>query len=266
MSQLPKAKKALGQHFLQDQKVIKDITSDWHEECDVIIEIGPGPGVLTKLLSEKNKPFYVIEKDRSFNSYLEPLVGPGKLYFADALKFDWETFLQENDLQDKKIWLVSNLPYNVGTVLFVQFMQIQQFEYLTLMFQKEVGDKTFQEDKKPQMSGLFFLSQNFFTSKRLLKVLPGAFSPPPKVDSVVVSYQRKPIPDIPISDFNRLNKFTRNIFGMKRKQLGKVLKSFSPVDSIEELLNTCNIERTRRAETLTYQEVLLLFNNSQRQS
>jgi 16S rRNA A1518/A1519 N6-dimethyltransferase RsmA/KsgA/DIM1 with predicted DNA glycosylase/AP lyase activity len=53
---------------------------------------------------------------------------------------------------------------------------------------------------------------------------------------------------------------------MKRKQLGKVLKSFSPVDSIEELLNTCNIERTRRAETLTYQEVLLLFNNSQRQS
>lgn len=256
---LPKAKKQLGQHFLRDEKVIQGIThDDWAKNYDVIVEIGPGPAILTKHLALKKKPFYVIEKDHSFKDYLCAIVNEEHLIFTDALEFDWNDFITKQNLQDKKIWLVSNLPYNVGTVLFTQFMKISQIEVMTLMFQKEVGDKTYEHEHNHQMNGLHFLSRNYFQSRRLLKVLPGSFTPPPKVDSVVVSYKRKPNPDISVADFKRLNSFTRNLFGMKRKQIGGVLKSFFEGD-IENLLSSINIERTRRAETLSYEEVLNLF-------
>lgn len=256
---LPKAKKQLGQHFLKDEKVIKGITNDeWGKESDIIIEVGPGPAILTKYLSLKEKPLFIIEKDLSFKEYLSSLVKEECCFYTDALEFDWDNFIIENKFEHKKIWLVSNLPYNVGTVLFTQFINIPQIKFMTLMFQKEVGDKTYVQEHSLQMNGLHFLSLNYFESKRLLKVLPGSFTPPPKVDSVVVSFRRKTAPDIELKDYRKLNQFTRNLFGMKRKQIGGVLKSFFNGD-IEKLLFEAKIERTRRAETLEYKEVLTLF-------
>lgn len=258
---LPKAKKEFGQHFLKDAKVIETITSDWADEADVIIEVGPGPAILTKFLVQKDKPFYVIEKDHSFEQYLCPILNSENIFFQDALDFDWNQFIKKHKLKDKNIWLVSNLPYNVGTVLFTQFLKIQQIKYMTLMFQKEVGDKTYKHPHRPQMNGLYFLSQNYFDSKLLLKVAPGAFNPPPKVDSVVVSYSRKEKPDVPIEKFKSLNTFTRNLFNMKRKQVAKVLKTFAGHHDIENILKNSHIEKSRRAETLSYQEVLELYQN-----
>lgn len=256
MSLLPLPKKELGQHFLRDQKVIKTITDDCPDECDYIIEVGPGPGILTKSLAEKNKPFSVIEKDTRFKEYLQKYLDFENIYFQDALKFDWESFILRNNLKGKKIWLVSNLPYNVGTVLFTQFIQISEIFYMTLMFQKEVGDKTYAKKHAPQMNGLFFLSQTYFESQALIKVLPGSFTPPPKVDSIVVSYKRIPEPKIDLDNFSKLDKFTRKLFGMKRKQLGKVLKSHFTDNNIEQILLDLSIEKSRRAETLSYSEVL----------
>ena len=262
---LPRAKKQLGQHFLHDEKVIQGITQDdWARECDAIIEIGPGPAVLTKFLSLKEKPYFVIEKDTSFKPYLEKFVKTENIIFTDALDFNWPSFFTKNNLLDKKIWLVSNLPYNVGTVLYTQFMQISQIHYMTLMFQKEVGDKTYQKNDAVQMNGLYFLSQNYFESRKLLSVLPGSFTPPPKVDSVVVSYKRRNTPDIGIDSYKALNTFTRNLFGMKRKQVGRVLKSFLAGEKVESILDENNIDKSRRAETLTYDEVLSLFNSTRK--
>ena len=253
---LPRAKKEFGQHFLKDKKIIEKITTDWHEKSDVIIEVGPGPGVLTQKLKEHNKALYVIEKDLSMKPYLEKMVAKENIFFEDALKFNWDHFLKKNDLLDKDIWLVSNLPYNVGTPLFTGFMQLSQIKYMTLMFQKEVGDKTYPKENQ-HMSGLLFLSQNYFESKLISKALPGAFNPPPKVDSVVVSFLRKETPDIPISEFSRLNSFTRKIFSMKRKQLGKVISA----TNLDIELKKVELDRTRRVETLTYQELLMLYKN-----
>lgn len=256
MGKLPKPNKDLGQHFLKDQNVIANITSDFEDEYDVIVEIGPGPAILTKELSLKDKPLYLIEKDTRFEPLLKECTS--HIYFEDALKFDWNEFVKQNELINKKIWLVSNLPYNISAPLFLSFQRIEQIKFMTLMFQKEVGEKTyFKQNTKNQMSSLMAISNTFFETKLLMKVLPGAFNPPPKVDSVVVSYKRVERPKIPLSEFSRFESFLRLIFKFKRKQLGSVLKA--NVD-IQEFFSKTNIERTRRAESLMLDEIYELYN------
>lgn len=260
MTKLPKANKDLGQHFLTSTKVISKITNDFSEECDVIVEVGPGPAVLTPHLAAHGKPLYVIEKDSRFEHRLTEHVDPSKVFITDALKFDWDQFIADHKLENKKIWLVSNLPYNVGTILYTGFLSISHIKYMTLMFQKEVGDKTFVRDIKNEMNGLLFLSQNYFNAKLLKNVSPGCFTPPPRVDSVVVSYTRKEEPIISCSDFVKLNKFCRALFQFKRKQLGKVLKSTYPKELVAEALEKAGIESNLRAETLDFEKIYNLYN------
>lgn len=260
MGKLPKANKELGQHFLRDQKIISGITSDHADKADVIVEIGPGPAVLTQHLAKHNKELHVIEMDQRFEEYLKEHVQPEKIYFTDALKFNWEEFVCANALEDKKIWLVSNLPYNVSAPLFVSFLKVPQIHYMTLMFQKEVGEKTYHHPtKKNQMNSLLALGQNFFDSKLLLKVHPGAFSPPPKVESVVVTYERKQTPQIPLSRFISFESFLRVLFQFRRKQLGSVLSQ--RLGSNKELyFSRVQVKSTVRAETLTLDEIYSLYN------
>ena len=259
MSYLPKAKKELGQHFLRDKNVIKKITQDWSHECDVIIEVGPGPTVLTTELVKHEKPIFVIEKDTSFAAYINKIIPSDHVFLEDALKFDWCELIKNFELENKKIWLVSNLPYNVGTVLFTQFLKIKQIQFMTLMFQKEVGEKTYHRETKNQMSGLLSLSQNYFKPKLLTKVSPGCFSPAPKVDSVVVSYARNEHPTIIIDRYDMFNQFTRNLFGQRRKQIGSVLRQSYDKQILEQSFVSLNIPSTLRAEALTFEQVIKLF-------
>lgn len=259
MGKLPRANKDLGQHFLRDQKIISGITNDHADKADVIVEIGPGPAVLTEFLSKHGLDLHVIEMDQRFNEYLEKFVSSENIYFEDALKFNWGKFIEENNLSDKKIWLVSNLPYNVSAPLFVSFLKISQIKFMTLMFQKEVGEKTYQHPtKKNQMNSLLALGQNFFESKLLLKVHPGAFSPPPKVESVVVTYQRKENPEVALSEFDSFEGFLRILFQFRRKQLGSVL-SQKLGNKKDQYFANLPIKATVRAETLTHNEVYLLY-------
>lgn len=264
MGKHPRANKELGQHFLKDQSVIEGITQDHAEKCDVIVEVGPGPAILSSELAKHDKPFYVIEMDARFIIQLAPVVKKENIFMQNALEFNWQQFITDNNLEDKKIWLVSNLPYNVSSPLYLSFMQIPQIQYLTLMFQKEVGEKTYlRQTKKNQMGSLLSLSMNYFDSKLLLKVLPGAFSPPPKVDSVVVTYTRKEAPIVPLENFSNFESFLRILFQMKRKQLGSVLKSYIPQDKKDEFFTQAHVESTLRAEALTLEQVYALYNSYQ---
>lgn len=260
MGNLPKPNKDLGQHFLKDKVVIEKITTDFSHECDVIVEVGPGPAILTKFLSAHNKPLHLIEMDTRFEELLLECTPKEHINFEDALKFDWNSFIQKNNYQDKKIWLVSNLPYNISAPLFLSFSKIEQIKYMSLMFQKEVGEKTyFRENTKNQMSSLLSISKNFFESKMLTKVLPGAFNPPPKVDSVVVSYKRIEDPIVCIKDWKKFESFLRELFQFKRKQLGSVLKKYKKKDP--ELFTNIGIDSTLRAETLSIEQVYTLYEN-----
>lgn len=264
MGKLPRANKDLGQHFLKDQKVISGITTDFKDECDVIVEVGPGPAILSPTLAHHGKPFYIIEMDTRFKEYLGKIMPEENMFFQDALDFNWQQFIQEKNLEDKKIWLVSNLPYNVSSPLFLSFMQVPQIKFMSLMFQKEVGEKTYlRQNEKNQMSSLLSLSMNYFESKLLLKVLPGAFNPPPKVDSVVVSYKRKETPIVSLTEFSKYESFLRILFQMKRKQLGSVLKNYLPKEKKDEFFTRACVESTLRAEALTLDQVYALYNSYQ---
>ena len=256
----PVANKELGQHFLRDQKVIQAITQDFKDMAELIVEVGPGPGVLTQGLSKHELPFYVIEKDERFPEILKEHLPLENIFLEDALKFNWEHFLKKEDVQNKKIWLVSNLPYNISAPLLMQFMRIPEIKFMTLMFQKEVGEKTYyRQHEKNQMSSLLALGQTYFKTKMLCKVMPGAFSPPPKVDSVVVSYERRETPEIPFNEFIPYELFLRHIFSQKRKQLGSVLKSLMTQEQLAILWEKSQVLPTVRAEGLSLAEVQKLF-------
>lgn len=262
--ELPLANKSLGQHFLKDQAVIHNICYDFKNKAEAIVEIGPGPGILTETLakrsSDENLPFFVIEKDDRFPPYLLQFIKDDQITMTDALAVKLSEFFLEKKLADKKIWLVSNLPYNISTPLLVNFLQAPEIEFLTLMFQKEVADKVFPfSTTKNFMGSLHALTQTYFDCELLCKVPPGAFSPPPKVDSAVLSMVRKKTPLVPLSEFHTLEKFLRTLFSQKRKQLGGLLKSSFPQPLIESSFNELNIPLTIRAEALSLTQVIDLY-------
>jgi 16S rRNA (adenine1518-N6/adenine1519-N6)-dimethyltransferase len=257
---LPAPDKSLGQHFLRDPKIIHEICNNFKNQAEAILEIGPGPGILTENLVHHNLPFFVIEKDSRFPEYLEQFIKPSQITIEDALKVNLSQFLAEKNLQDKKNWLVSNLPYNVGSPLLINFLQTPELKYMTLMFQKEVADKVFPfATTKNFMNSLLVLSQSYFECELLCRVPPGAFSPPPKVESAVLSMIRREQPLVALSEFRALEKFLRLVFAQKRKQLGGILKSAYPVDKIATIFNEENILLTIRAEALSLEQVLALY-------
>ena len=261
MKKLPQANKALGQHFLRSEKVITDITEDFKDVAKGMIEIGPGPGILTEGLSKHQLPFYLIEKDERFPELLKEFVAPENIHSGDALEVNLEEKIKEWKLEN--VWLVSNLPYNVSTPLLINFLQTPSLKWMTLMFQREVADKVFAIDtrKGKAMNSLMALSQTFFEVKLLCKVPPGAFSPPPKVDSAVLSFIRIEEPVIPLEDFKKYEKFLRHLFQFKRKQVGKILKSYAPKEQVEQTLEKLQIPPSARAESFNLEEIQLLFKN-----
>ena len=242
-----RADKKLGQHFLTDQKVINQITSDFAEHAQQILEVGPGTGVLTRKLDHKR--LTVIEKDQRFKNLLQEYLSPTQIVIADALEVDLSSLIKPG------CWLVSNLPYNISTVLLVKFLPLANIHFMTLMFQKEVGEKLISK----KMNSLMALANNYFSLKLLCKIPPGAFSPPPQVDSVVISFERIPTPELPVTQFSHYERFLKKLFSGKRKQLLTTLKPFYSKELLLPIFEKTQITPTLRAEALNLQQVRLLY-------
>ncbi|ATH07049.1 ribosomal RNA small subunit methyltransferase A [Halobacteriovorax marinus] len=259
---LPWADKNLGQHFLRSQNVIDSITNDFKEEAQAIIEVGPGPGILTEFLAKHELPFFVIEKDKRFPEYLEQFIPSEAITLSDALEIHLEDFFEQKEISNKDIWLVSNLPYNVSVPLLISFIKAPQIKYMTLMFQREVADKviSFMNPKKNKsMGSLLVLSQTYFDVSVLCQAPPGAFQPPPKVDSTVVSFKRRENPVIALSEFKQFESFLRKLFQFKRKQLGSVLKSHYSPEKLADAFEKSGVLRTDRAESFSLEIIQNLY-------
>lgn len=252
MATFLKANKALGQHFLTSSKVINKITQNKTFDFDAIIEVGPGPGVLTTPLSQHQVPLILIEKDQRFESPLKEVTP--KVYIQDALEFPFASELAQIG---ENIWLVSNLPYNVSVPLTLLFLQRPQLKHLTLMYQKEVALRFL--PAKNNMNSLLALSSVYFDIKKLVAAPPGAFSPPPKVESLVLEFHRKESPDFPVEEFSQLETFFRKTFENRRKQLFSVLKKNYPHEVVKEAFLRAEITATIRAEALELDQLLILY-------
>ncbi|MBF0299878.1 MAG: ribosomal RNA small subunit methyltransferase A [Oligoflexia bacterium] len=265
-------KKSLGQHFLKDQKIQLKITSDFIDTADAIIEVGPGAGALTKWLvvscEKRGKPFFVIEKDQLLGESLQNLLKKDQIVIGDALEIDWNEFVKEKKIDSlngfSKVWLVSNLPYNISAPLFVNFVKSSSIKYLTLMFQKEVGEKIV---GKKGMNRLKCLSNPFWEVKVLDHVSRNSFWPKPAVDSIVLSLTKRDTELLAKSEINDYEFFLKELFKFKRKQLLTVFKSFNynkfnncnNIDDVKKILDDLQIDYKIRAEDLSMEQIINLY-------
>ena len=244
------AHKGLGQHFLLDLNLTQKIVTQAGDLTGTtVFEIGPGPGGLTRPIMESQaKQVIAIEKDSRCVTALQELVDAYgtrlQVIEADALEINLP------ELAPAPRVIISNLPYNVGTALLIQWLeQIDEYQSLTLMFQAEVVDRILAEPCTKNYGRLSVISQFMCVGKRVLSLPARAFTPPPKVDSAVVHLV--PRQDRPKDvEFAKLEKITAAAFGQRRKMLRASLKSLGG----EALLEKAGIAATRRAEELSIPE------------
>ncbi|MQX35194.1 16S rRNA (adenine(1518)-N(6)/adenine(1519)-N(6))-dimethyltransferase RsmA [Roseospira navarrensis] len=246
------ARKALGQHFLLDLNLTRRIARAAGDlTAGTVIEVGPGPGGLTRALLEQGGRVIAIEKDARCLAALEELGAafPGRLTVieADALTQNMAA------LGERPRRVVSNLPYNISTALLIQWLHdLDALDGLVLMFQKEVADRLWARPGLRGYSRLSVITQWLCEVKPLFDVNPRAFTPPPKVNSAVVRLTPRPAPlmDLPIASVERI---TAALFGQRRKMVRAPLKAFGDPETI---CAACGIEPTQRAEQLPVEAIL----------
>jgi len=218
---LIKAKKSLGQNFLTDQNIIDKIVNIIEIKNKSILEIGPGTGNLTKNILKKNpKKILLIEKDYDLAQLLkENLSSDVSIINKDVLKVD------ENKLYDEILTVFGNLPYNISTEILCKWiLNIKDknfwFDYLILMFQKEVADRIIADFNTKNYGRLSILSNWKLDIKKIFDVKPSSFFPKPKVDSSILLIKPK-LNFFEIKNSNNLEKLTRVFFMHRRKMLKK---------------------------------------------
>ncbi len=253
------AKKALGQNFLLDLNLTQKVARTAGSLKGVtVIEVGPGPGGLTRaILALGAKKVIAIERDPRCLPALQEIADhyPGRLEVieGDALKTDFESLAQGEPVK-----IIANLPYNVGTQILVNWLLPRAWppfwQSLTLMFQKEVGQRIVAREDDNHYGRLGVLCGWRTQAHMAFDIPPQAFTPPPKVTSTVVHLEpiATPLPCEP----DRLEKVTHAAFGQRRKMLRQSLK---PIGG-EALLARAEIDPQRRAETLSVEEFCRIAN------
>jgi 16S rRNA (adenine1518-N6/adenine1519-N6)-dimethyltransferase len=248
---LPRAKKRFGQHFLTDRHYVERIVHAIAPKAgDAMVEIGPGTGILTRELAPRLDHLHVIEIDRDLAAALRREFAPGKLtvHEGDALEFEFDSL-------PGPLRVVGNLPYNVSTpILFRMAAIADRLRDCVFMLQKEVVDRMVAQPATPDYGRLSVMLQYRFGMALQLRVPPGAFTPPPKVDSAVV--RMEPLgPDRPRAGDEAL--FARVVggaFEQRRKMLRSALR---PVVA-PEAFDAAGIDASRRGETLSVREFIAL--------
>ena len=243
-----KAKKSLGQNFLNDKNILEKIVNTVNIRNKTIMEVGPGTGNLTTyILNKKPKKFYVIEKD---NTLAEGLISKfkNKLFVMneDILKID------ETRMFDEKAIVFGNLPYNISTEILTKWiMNLKDkfwFENLVLMFQKEVADRIIAKFNTSQYGRLTILSNWKLSIKKICDVGPSSFFPKPKIDSSILVFSPKD-DFYKIKDVKNLEKITRTFFNQRRKMIKKPFNQLFNGD--QKVLNKLNINLTLRPQNIS---------------
>lgn len=248
------AKKSFGQHFLLDLNLTAKIASFAGDMSNSqAIEIGPGPGGLTRaILGTGAHHLTVVEKDARFLPALNEISAafPGRMTVLEA---DGLTINEAAILTSENRVILSNLPYNVGTILLIKWLQAQPIWWrrAVLMFQREVADRIVARVGDKAYGRLAILTQSVCTAQLVMKIPAQAFTPPPKVESAVVMLD--PLPDGKrFDDLQALGIVTASAFGQRRKTLRRSLAQAASqtTASTEDLIATAGLEPGARAETI----------------
>jgi len=264
-----KAKKRLGQHFLTDEGALKCILSAAElSQQDIIVEVGPGLGILTERLAEMAGEVVAVELDSRLASTLAKRLAPFpnvRIIHADILKVPppqlLEDYLTLTELsRSYKYKVVANLPYYITSPIIHHFLEAPlKPSLMVIMVQKEVGEAI---TSKPSKMSLLSLSVQFYSKATLIAHVPAkSFYPPPKVDSVVLRLDTHLTPPVEVSDTDSFFDIIKCGFGSRRKQLRNSLAQALgiPPSQVVSLLEKAGLEPKRRAETLSLEEWRVLW-------
>ncbi|AMO74176.1 MULTISPECIES: 16S rRNA (adenine(1518)-N(6)/adenine(1519)-N(6))-dimethyltransferase RsmA [Pseudomonas] len=252
-----RARKRFGQNFLHDAGVIHRILrAIAPKEGQHLLEIGPGQGALTEGLVDSGAQLDVIELDLDLIPQLKWRFGlkPNfRLHQGDALKFDFATLPQAGE----KLRVVGNLPYNISTPLIFHLLEhagiIQDMHF---MLQKEVVERLAAEPGGGDWGRLSIMVQYFCKVDYLFTVGPGAFNPPPKVESAIVRLAPYAEPPHPAKDHRLLERIVREAFNQRRKTLRNTLRSLMSIEDIE----AAGVDPSLRPEQLDVADFVRLAN------
>lgn len=252
-----KAKKHLGQHFLTDENIARKIANGLHfEGYQKVLEVGPGMGVLTKYLLEKDTETFVAEIDTESIIYLKEHYPKltDKYFTGDFLKLNFsEVFPNE------QIGIIGNFPYNISSqILFHIIENYQQIPEMTGMFQKEVAERTAAVPRTKDYGILSVMVQAYYDVKYLFTVHENVFNPPPKVKSGVITLTRNPKEGLAGNEI-LFKKIVKAGFNQRRKKLSNALKILNIPQKIlgHDFLN-------RRAEELSVEDFILFTQEWQK--
>ncbi len=254
-------KKKLGQNFIFDENILNKISKSVDPvQALSLVEIGPGPGGLTKsLLEKKPKSIILIEKDISFKKILLELTKDypsvkSKIIFDDFLNIN----LKELDFFKKnKVKFISNLPYYISTQILLKILPFTPNVIdATFMFQKEVAERLLANPHNKKYSKLSVIVQYCCNIKKILHLKSSVFFPKPDVDSCLLNFTPKN--NIKVDIFNELKILTKFAFEKRRKT---IRNSLSKIKGINELLTKLKIDDQCRAENLSVEKYALLARN-----
>jgi 16S rRNA (adenine1518-N6/adenine1519-N6)-dimethyltransferase len=249
------ARKALGQHFLHDERVLARIADlAKPEPGSGLLEIGPGTGNLTAHLVKHGSPLIAVERDRRLPALLQERFGDSiEVMRADATKVDYERLLRREQLGPAPV-VVGNLPYNVGTEIMFRVLQGPlRPKRIVFMLQREVALRLV-ANPSTSAYGLLTIKVGIRADVKLaLRVRPGAFTPPPRVESAVVVIE--PLAQLrhKVPSYERLCLLLNAGFGLRRKTLSNALRNRLGIDvePIREALQSLDVDVRSRAETLS---------------
>ena len=253
-----KANKNLGQNFLISQETVNHIIeSSKIGKQDLIIEIGPGAGALTKELVKKESDVICFEIDTRLKEILEQ-IDNNKLtiVFKDFLSININEYIDQNKY--KNLYFVGNLPYYITTAIINKIVKESNPYEITIMVQKEVADRFSAKPGTKDYSSISIFLQYNFDIERVCNVSKTCFEPVPKVDSSVIKFKRNK--KISANDEEKFYKLIKDSFTQKRKNLKNNLKGYD-LNKIQMILKKYDKDLTARAEQLSIEEFIDISNN-----
>jgi len=257
-------KKTLGQNFLISQNIVDQIIEGANiSNDDIVIEIGPGIGALSEEICKKAKKVYLFEIDSSFKYALTHRLKDFtnyKLIINDFLKVNIDKFISENEI-NQKVKIISNLPYYITSKLLLKMFKYHHIiKSITVMMQKDVGEK-FKSDDNKEKNTLTTLMKLYSNVNEVCEVSSDNFLPKPHVDSIVLNYEILEKPRFDVIDEERLEKTLNTLFTQRRKTITKSISMLvSSKEKIEEILKECNISSLTRVEQLDIEKIIELCN------
>jgi 16S rRNA (adenine1518-N6/adenine1519-N6)-dimethyltransferase len=249
-------KKKYGQNFINDKNVINNICKlvDANED-DLIIEIGPGAGAITGILTQLNSYYIAYEIDVELDNYLSKYTSTKfRIIYDDFLKRDIKEDIK--DIKYNRLFIVGNLPYYITTPILLSLVDNKIKSYKNIfMVQKEFGDRLTAKPGNREYGSITALLNNFYDIKKELFIPKEKFTPKPKVDSVIISLLTKESN----VNYSKYKKFIRDAFQFKRKNLRNNLKGYD-LEAIEAVLKKHNYTLNNRAEDIPYEVFVDIIN------